>query len=155
MGEDWTYFDRIHRQKLQDGEPVYIAPELYPSVLRRVRRNRYVNKYKSDTFSLGLVLLRCGLNQDIQLIYSGGELDRSALKALVDEFQLRFADYPLLHTTVRMMLETDPSRRPDFIELKAELGNFEEVKEYLMANEGDSSAKFEQTSDISMQKKGP
>lgn len=53
--------ERIYYERLTRGEPIYVSPIIYEN-LRKNKLNGYThNEVKSDSFSLGLVILETAL----------------------------------------------------------------------------------------------
>jgi len=78
------------------GKHYYMSPSLFTSLKKGVTKVSH-NIYKSDVFSLGLVLLEAGLVRQIQSIYDdqNGVFCDHELEALLDEFGVRYPDNPL------------------------------------------------------------
>lgn len=60
---------QVQQANIKAGVDLYMSPILYLNLQRGNRRFRH-NPYKSDSFSIGLVILECGLLESIQGIYS-------------------------------------------------------------------------------------
>jgi len=93
----------------------YLSPEL----LRAYRENKFTityNPYKSDVYSLGLVLLYfCSLKKP--LAKERGEQEEKYLLALIKEVKREYSGINGLSKTLKLMLKYNDAQRPDFEEL--------------------------------------
>jgi len=123
--------EKLHLEKLMKNEPVYLSPALYNALKRRNLTNIVHSAVKSDVFSFGLCMLETGLLRSIQSIYSkGDEIDQHMLNIYLDEFEMKYADNPLLFSSVRKMCEIDENDRPSFTDLKLALPDYAEICDY-------------------------
>lgn len=123
--------EKVQLEKLMKNEPVYLSPALYSALKRRNLNNIMHSSLKSDIFSFGLCMLEAGLLRSIQSIYAkGDEIDQHMLNIYLDEFEMKFADNPLLFSSVRKMCEIDEGDRPSFTDLKLALPDYAEICDY-------------------------
>ena len=123
--------EKLQLEKLMKNEPVYLSPALYSALKRRNLSNIVHSSIKSDVFSFGLCLLEAGLLRSIQSIYSkGDEIDQHMLNIYLDEYEMKYADNPLLFSSVRKMCEIDETDRPSFTDLKLALPDYAEICDY-------------------------
>jgi len=70
--------------------------------------------------------------KSIQGIYGiSDNFEPKVLDELLNEFEDRYQDNPLLFTSLRKMLEINEEERPDFINLKSALPEYDVIKDYL------------------------
>lgn len=122
--------ERAQIDKSFRGEPLYLSPILYSAVKERNLERAKHNPSKSDIFSLGLTILEAGIMKSIQSIYSGDTIDVKCLEELIQEFEMKNDDNPLLYSTVRKLLEIEEDERPDFPQLNGALPDFKEIQDY-------------------------
>jgi len=122
--------ERIQVDKAIKNEPLYLAPTFYEAVKQRTLDKMKHNQHKSDMFALGLTILQAGLMKPIQDIYMGDHFEARKLEEFLSEFDSTYEDNPLLYTSVRKMCEIDEGERPDFINLKSALPEYDVIKEY-------------------------
>jgi hypothetical protein len=118
-------------------EKLYMSPEAYRAAKFGRPHGGTFNLTKSDVFSNGLVVLEAGLMREMPEIYNnknGEGIDVAALESNIREFEGRYPDNTLLHTTVRKMLEIKVEERPDFKEIKKKLPEYKLVKKYFKEN---------------------
>ena len=79
-----------------------------------------------SVFGVGLCLLEIGLMRSIQKVYdkTNGKFIVSEFQALVDAFEKKFSNFPLLVDLLKLMLVLNHERRKNFRELKEELPNW-------------------------------
>ena len=105
-------------QTLLTGRNIYMSPILFQT-LKKHSLTIKDNIWKSDVFSFGLCQLEAGLMRQIQSIYDErkGIINEDLLEEFIDEFCKRYSDNPLQGTTVKKMLDTNESDRPDFVSI--------------------------------------
>lgn len=88
------------------------------------------DKFKSDVFVAGLVLLKAGLMHKINDIY-GDKKCKDMLSAILNrhvcELEYRYPRNTLLTSTVRKMLHLDPDHRPNFTDIRRKLPDYSEI----------------------------
>ena len=120
---------KIQQEKNVKGEPLYVSPQMLFAVKKR-KPKADLDPYKSDMFSLGLVLLEAGLLKPIGNIYSGSTINETALKQHVGEFEALYCDNPLLFSSIQRMLELNEEERADFVGLCTVIPPYKEICEY-------------------------
>ena len=90
------------------------------------------DKTKSDIFSLGLVILRAGILEQISGIYDmlRQTFNESELERLVNKFGEYYSDNVLLCSTLERMLKMNPTHRPTLLEIRERLPLYEQIKEH-------------------------
>ena len=77
----------VQGKHLRQGKEIFMSPELFRAILKNKKEIKY-NPFKSDIFSLGLVILEAGLFESVQGIYDRekADLKKEALIMLVERF---------------------------------------------------------------------
>ena len=101
---------QIHN--IRKKETLYISPELYAGLIQKQSKVKH-NPYKSDAFSLGLVLLECGTLKSVQGIYKESSIDINVLLELIEDFMAIYEDHTLLKETLLWLLDTNEKDRKD------------------------------------------
>lgn len=94
---------------------VYLSPEQCDAL---ESRGAYSNPYKNDVWSMGLILLECGLLEDQSPLYKDdyARLDYPALQRNLQRFGA--AQGHELQLVVELMLKPDTKDRPDWMDLE-------------------------------------
>lgn len=103
---------RIQWQHLKSKQACYSSPKIYSGLVNVHTKIKH-NPFKSDTFSLGLVLLEAGLLKSVQEIFGEIEINFNKFMDLLQEFLERFQENPLLLKTVFWMLDLEEKTRKD------------------------------------------
>jgi hypothetical protein len=111
------------------GKDIYLPPQLYANLKKNNLKETY-DQYKSDVFSLGLVILELGLKKNPTTLYEGNQMNEAELNRWIQEFSKKFEDNPLLFTSVTNMLLTDEKKRPDFIGIRNAIPPYAEILEF-------------------------
>lgn len=82
---------QVQQANIKAGVDLYMSPMLYLNLQRGNRRFRH-NPYKSDSFSLGIVILECGLMESIQGVYNAEQKAVHSLSHSGRRSQTRHAD---------------------------------------------------------------
>lgn len=124
--------ERVQIDKSIKGDPLYLAPTVFETVKNRTIEQRKHNSHKADMFALGLSILEAGLMRSVQGIYGNDNsgFQAKALEDLLNEFENKYLNNPLLFTSVRKMLEVDEENRPDFVNLVSALPEYEIILDY-------------------------
>ena len=98
------------------GTPKYMAPELLESFLTEKSRVIY-NPYKSDCYSLGLIMLEISTDssEEISGINRPNDDPDEKLNKCLNKFLLAYGDQLL--SLVKRMLDRSPEKRPDYKEI--------------------------------------
>jgi len=124
--------ERVQIDKSIKNEPLYLSPIVFTAVKNRTLERSRHNPHKADIFALGLSILEAGVMKSIQGIYGiSDNFEPKVLDELLNEFEDRYQDNPLLFTSLRKMLEMNEEERPDFINLKSALPEYDVIKDYL------------------------
>ncbi len=121
--------NKVQINNLKLNKKIYMAPVLFKSFTLRKRKIRH-NPYKSDAFSLGIILLEAGLLESVQDIYNFEEknIKIESLIEFIEKFMDRYGNHELLRESLIWMLDLEDSSRRDpkrlleeFLELKSKL----------------------------------
>lgn len=106
--------NQVQWRNFRRGVELYVSPLLFKAFCREQKKVRH-NPYKSDVFSLGLLLLEAGLLDSIQAIYDRGNADISSatLAALRRSFNARYSPQTALGRAVDKMLALSEAERLD------------------------------------------
>ena len=126
-GQNFILLDRLgdpsppnqaQLNNLKAGKKLYMSPALYHALMNKQPKVRH-NPFKSDIFSLGMIILEAGLLEPVQGIYSaeGKEIDHSALVDLVERFFQRYPSHFILQEMLLVMLEFSEKLRQEPIKL--------------------------------------
>lgn len=104
---------RAQANCLKHGRALYMSPSLFAGLASGARGARH-NPFKSDLFSLGLVLLEAGLLGSVQEIFDlpNQRVIPEKLLCLLRRFEQIYPDQPKLRSLLQAMLEFDESARP-------------------------------------------
>ncbi len=97
---------------LKNGKDLYLSPEIFTNLSKRNIKFK-LNPFKSDLFSLGLVILQLGTLKSIQKIYDKqtGKIKMNVLLENMDEFNKIYNQSDLLREVLVYMLVFDPELR--------------------------------------------
>lgn len=113
----------FHQHNPSDTTETYPSPELHQEVYEG--RNRNIDEYKNDVFSLGMVVLAAGVLRPVRDCYEpGGMFNPDPLQAALNKFYLRYGgkQSPLCNA-VTSMLDMNMKRRPDAKSVRAQFLN--------------------------------
>jgi serine/threonine protein kinase len=104
----------IQMKHIQNGREIFVSPELFKGLMANKKKIKY-NPFKSDIFSLGLVILEAGIFQSVQAIYDRqtGEIRKKELINLVEKFIEKYPEDYILQETLMIMLEFSPKLRQE------------------------------------------
>lgn len=121
---DATAMDR------ESPDGVYLSPEAYLNTFKK--SPTVYDRMKDDIFSLGMILLECGCQTSIKLVYDNnvGIVNKMQLDLLLEEFEWNYSDNIALVSAVRKMVELNEDERPDIQTLCAKLPDLSTVREY-------------------------
>jgi hypothetical protein len=106
--------------------PIYCSPELFRSYARNSGTDAGFDKYKSDVFSIGLIVCYAGLLKPVQHIYdrNTNTVRVDSVTKLVEEFVSLYYAHRELCSIVSSCLNVRAELRPDFSKLKADFFSF-------------------------------
>ena len=88
---------------------LYLSPALFNALSQGSTRFRH-NPYKSDLFSLGLVVLETGLLRSIKPLFSGSTFNKSHLDECLREFQSLYKDAGLTEALKKSLVINEAQR---------------------------------------------
>lgn len=97
------------------GTPLYVSPLVRSALARAMETGTYIvhhNPFKSDVYSLGLILLYMATLKSIDDLCS-----ISTLETKINQRLNKLEEYPMLKAILEKMLKVDESERYDFNEL--------------------------------------
>lgn len=121
--------NKVQINHLKKQNAIYMAPILFKSLALKKRKIKH-NPYKSEVFSLGMVILETGLLKSVQEVY---DLKEKKIKVdkfleLIDEFMEIYGQIDLLRESMVWFLDLNGKSRNDpktliqmFLNLKNEL----------------------------------
>jgi hypothetical protein len=106
--------------------PIFCSPELFRSYARNSGTETGFDKYKSDVFSIGLIVCYAGLLKPVQHIYdrNTNTVKVDAVTKMVEEFVSLYYAHRELCSIVSSCLNVRAELRPDFSKLKADFFSF-------------------------------
>ena len=105
--------NQVQVKNMKKKKNLYMSPTLYKCLIQRENKVRH-NPYKSDVFSLGVVILEAGLLHSIQDIYDeeNKDINIDVLLTHLDEF-CNLYDNELVKEIVCLMLDLEEKPRKD------------------------------------------
>lgn len=103
---------KIQFGNYRNKKQMYCSPKVYGGVWNPNNKIRH-NPFKSDAFSLGMVILECGLLQSVQEVYHDGDINLMKFLELLETFTCRYADFPLLVESLLWLLDPEEKSRKD------------------------------------------
>ena len=118
----------VQKKNMNKGKPIYMSPALFKGILND-KENIKHNPFKSDMFSLGLVLLEAGIFESVQKVYNieKKDIDKEELILLVEKFIHRYPEDYILQECLMIMLEFSPRLRQDPLTLLKTLRVMERI----------------------------
>lgn len=118
----------VQKKHLRTGKEIFMSPEMFRAILEGQTEIKY-NPFKSDIFSLGLVILEAGLFESVQGIYDRSQKDlrKEALIQLVERFIQKYPEDYILQETLMIMLEFSPKLRQEPDQLLKSIRKMERV----------------------------
>ncbi len=104
--------NQVQLNNIRKKKPLYMSNNLYQALVKKQQKIRH-NPYKSDSFSLGLVLLECGNLRPIQNIFEAQEISTENLLEHLNQFMNRYDDSDLIKEMILNMLDIDERERKD------------------------------------------
>lgn len=118
----------VQKKHLNTGKEIFMSPEMFRAILEGKTEIKY-NPFKSDIFSLGLVILESGLFESVQGIYdrSNRDLRKEILIQLVERFIQKYPEDYILQETLMIMLEFSPKLRQEPDQLLKSIRKMERI----------------------------
>lgn len=107
---------RIQLANIRRGDTLYASPVLYNSLRTQQIRIRH-NPFKSEIFSLGLIVLECGVGHSVQEVFGAVEVNVERLLDFVEEFIERHEGHGLLVDMLIAMLDVEERERMEAAEV--------------------------------------
>jgi hypothetical protein len=106
--------NEVQKAHIMNGREIFVSPELFKGLMKSKKKIKY-NPFKSDIFSLGLVILEAGIFESVQGIYDRetGEIRKEELISLVERFIRKYPEDYILQETLMIMLEFSPKLRQE------------------------------------------
>lgn len=119
----------VQLNHLKKRRELYLSPELFKGLFKGKGADLKYNPFKSDIFSLGLVILEAALFTSVQGIfdYSNGEIDKEELISLVEGFIQKYPENFILQEILMIMLEFSPKLRLEPITLLKAIRRMERI----------------------------
>lgn len=98
--------NKVQFNNIKNKKNLYTSPAIYKSILKRKTRIRH-NPFKSDMFSLGMIILEAGILESVQSVYNrkNKKINESRLVELVEIFIKKYSDNYTLQESLMIMLE--------------------------------------------------
>lgn len=126
--EDPLFDRQMVGSVILEGVSTYACPLAYKAAC--VNPLLKYNCSKSDVFSVGMIILECGILNSVHGVYQRetGELDWLLLKEMINYFESLYQDNNLLCYTLTQLLLPDESSRPTASELLTRLPSQGDLK---------------------------
>lgn len=140
---DPTPPNQVQINNYRNNDNLYVSPLIFEAIIQEKQKLKH-NPYKSDIFSLGLIILEVGLGKNIQQIYDLENqcFDQNALNDLIDEFNDKFNDDQTISDVLQMILKIKEKDRFDAKNIYQMLGldEYEEMYEKAEQEELDNNS---------------
>ena len=119
--------NQIQLLNINNNKDLYMSPILFNNLLNQETQIKH-NPYKSDVFSVGLILLEAGLLQSVQSIYDfdNKKISENELVDKVEQFIEKYPEEDVLHEILMVMLEFTEDLRLSPNKLLIEIRRFKE-----------------------------
>ena len=104
--------NQVQVNNIRRREPLYMSPALYRALSNRQIKIKH-NPFKSDAFSLGLVILECGLLKSVQSIFQDKDVNLDRLLEFLEEFISIYDNHTILKESLMWLLDTEEKDRKD------------------------------------------
>lgn len=93
---------------------VYLSPEILKCIQNSDLQNlKNVNRFKNDTFCLGLTIMELGLLKSLTKVITKEKIfDKNLLASYFTQFKMEYKNNKLLIAMVKAMIELTPMKRP-------------------------------------------
>ena len=115
----------------------YFSPEQYRHLIKKDDSVYPKNTYdmtKSDVYTLGLIMLELGLMESNNCIYKEYDIDQKVVQAKLRKFGATYPQNNLVKSVLYKMLQYDPTKRPDFIEIQKRLPAKKDLDKWFSKN---------------------
>jgi len=125
--------DSLYEKAKNGPGDFFLTPSAFESIGKK-EREPMQNKYKADVFSLGMTLLECATLKKSSQIYDWNNytINTNVLSARLAEVRQRYSVN--FYEILKIMVEFDATKRPDFIVLKALISNDKKVDVTILSN---------------------
>ena len=144
--------NQVQVNNLKKEKNLYMSPALYSALANKMKKIKH-NPFKSDAFSLGLVIIEAGNLKSVQNIYRNGNIDENALLDHIETFLNRYGDNNLLKESLLWLLDTQEKTRKD---PRSVLKIIEQIQneDYVEANKEDNFSSHINSRKVSYQEPG-
>jgi len=103
------------------GSQVFLTPTELENLRNQVEEEPYQDRFKADVFRLGMTLLECATLQKSSQLYdfNNYKIDLDLLSTRLVKVKERYS--PFIYDLLREMLRFEEYRRPDFMDLQADI----------------------------------
>ena len=136
---DDSFMDPAEQLSLYRMRDYYLSPEAYATALRSKRPTLCYDILRSDVYSAGLVLLEAGLLEKLGDVYEDHDLNQGTVRQKLVKLSRRYPGNQLVVTTLDNMLNYDPEKRPDFVQIRNRIPDRAEIDRFF-ETEGDKPA---------------
>ena len=121
--------NQVQINNIKAKRDIYMSPALFHAISAKEPKVRH-NPFKSDIFSLGMILLEAGLLESVQSVYcyENGEINNSKLVDFVEKFFLKYNRNFILQEILLVMLEFSQKLRQEPIKLLKTLQSLRDSK---------------------------
>lgn len=113
MGDPYSP-SKVQINHLKNRDSLYMSPVLFKSLTMKKRKIKH-NPYKSEIFSLGMVILEAGLLTSIQDVYDlkNKKINVDGFLELIDNFMNLYGEVDLLRESMVWFLDLNGKTRND------------------------------------------
>ena len=114
---------------IESGTRLYTSPAIFKAILKKKRQVKH-NPFKSDMFSLGMILLEAGILESVQGVYNFSKktINETVLVELVEKFIDRYPDDYVLQEGLMIMLEFSEKLRQTPLKMLTTLRELKETE---------------------------
>lgn len=126
--------NQVQVNNMRRKESLYMSPALFRALSQKQTKIKH-NPYKSDAFSLGLVLLEAGTLKSVQPVYKDKDIDMDQLLVLLEEFLALYEENKMLRESLLWLLDTEEKNRKDPKRILKLLNEMHEEEEQIRLQE--------------------